>query len=423
LKKLSINMKTKIIISILFISLLSMDSFAQVMRQDALQVREKKAGYYDKDIMTGVQQYEQAKVVKAAKPIYKFDISKLSYYPKSVDEFNTWWKNKPVSQGNTNTCWSYSSTSFFEAEVYRQSKQVVKISEMYTAYWEFVEKARGFVQTRGESNFDEGSEGNAVVRMFKMYGTVPYENYTGLQPGQAFQSHAAMFAELKAYLQSVKAMNAWNEEEVISTVKSIMNHYMGIPPTSIIVNGKSISSKQYVTDILKLNMNDYIDLASLVSKPYWKKMEYEVPDNWWHDSTYYNVPLDDFMTVIKTAIRKGYTMTIGGDVSETGFDPWNQVAVVPSYDIPSEYIDENARLLRFLNGSTTDDHGMHMVGYLEKDGKDWYLIKDSGSGSRNCGSENKNFGFYFMHEDYVKLKIMDILVHRDIIMDLLKKFN
>ncbi|MFN0187289.1 MAG: peptidase C1 [Bacteroidia bacterium] len=416
-------MKTFKLVAVFILLLSNMISFGQNSRHDQLQMREKKAGFYDKDIMTGVQQYEEKKVEKPSKPIYKFDITKLGWYPKSVDEFSTWWKNDPISQGNSNTCWSFSTTSFFETEVYRQSKQVVKISEMFTAYWETVEKAREFVRTRGESNFDEGSEGNAVVRMYQMFGTVPLQDYTGLMPGQIYHSHDKMFKEMKAYLQTVKATNAWNEEEVVSTIKSIQNHYMGAPPAKVVVNGKSITPQQYVTDVLKLNMSNYIDLTSLMNKPYWKKVEYEVPDNWWHDSTYYNVPLDDYMAAIKFAVRNGYTMMIGGDVSESGFDPWNQVAVVPSYDIPSEYIDESARLIRFLNGSTTDDHGMHLVGFLEKDGKDWYLVKDSGSGSRNCGPDSKNFGFYFMHEDYVKLKMMGILVHRDVIKELLKKFN
>ncbi len=395
---------------------------AQNVHHDQLQAREYKPGFYDKDIMKGIEQFESSKKEAQRKPSYKIDVSKIGYYPKSVDEFTTWWKNNPISQGNTGTCWSFSSTSYFETEVYRLTKKQVKISEIYTAYWEYVEKAKRFVTERGNSNFDEGSEGNAVTRIYKTYGAVPLDSYTGLLPGQTYHNHAPMVEEMKAYLQGVKAANAWNEDEVVATIKSIMNHYIGVPPTKVKVDGKEMTPMQYLNDYCKLNMNDYVDITSLGNKPYWKKVEYEVPDNWWHDSSYYNVPLNDYMTIVRNTMRKGYTVLIGGDVSETGFDAWSQVAVVPTYDIPSEYIDDNARIMRFMNGSTTDDHGMHMVGYLEKDGKDWYLIKDSGAGSRNCGRESKNFGYYFMHEDYVKLKIMDIMVHKDMVQDILKKF-
>jgi len=92
------------------------------------------------------------------------------------------------------------------------------------------------------------------------------------------------------------------------------------------------------------------------------------------------------MKVIKNAIKKGYTVSIGGDVSEAGFLAREaNAAIVPTFDIPSDYIDDNARQFRFSNQTTTDDHGMHIVGYMEKNGKTWFLVKDSGSGSRTGG--------------------------------------
>ena len=396
--------------------------FAQLPRHDKGLFREFKPGYFENSILKGVEDYNEEKKPAIKKKTFKIDISGMDV-PKSVDEFQSWWKNEPISQGNTGTCWSFSTTSFFETEVYRMSKQQVKISEMYTAYWEYVEKAKRFVHERGNSNFDEGSEGNAVIRIYKNYGAVPFENYNGMLPGQKYYSHVKMVAEMKAYLNGLKVNNAWNEAEAIATIKSIMNHYMGTPPESIKVGSKEITPKDYLINVLKLNMDDYVDVTSLLEKPYWEKVEYEVPDNWWHNSDYYNLPLDEFMSVIRKSIRKGYTVLIGGDVSEAGFDSQNNVALIPTFDIPSENIDEYARQFRFSNKTTTDDHGLHLVGYLQKNGKDWYLVKDSGSGSRNCGKENKNFGFYFFHEDYVKLKIMDILVNKDVMTDYLSKFK
>ena len=72
---------------------------------------------------------------------------------------------------------------------------------------------------------------------------------------------------------------------------------------------------------------------------------------------------------------------------------------------------DGARQLRFTDGSTTDDHVIHIVGYMEKDGKDWFLIKDSGSSARNGKIE----GYMFYHEDYVKLKMMNFIVHRNVV--------
>ncbi|NTW33465.1 MAG: peptidase C1, partial [Bacteroidetes bacterium] len=83
--------------------------------------------------------------------------------PTSVDQFTKSWYQPPVSQGNTGTCWCFSTTSYFESEVYRLTKKEVKLSEMYTVYWEYVEKAKRFIKEKGNSAFGEGSEANAVT--------------------------------------------------------------------------------------------------------------------------------------------------------------------------------------------------------------------------------------------------------------------
>lgn len=338
-------------------------------------------------------------------------------HPTSTDEFKKYWHNKPVSQAISGMCWCFSTTSYFESEIYRQTKREIKLSELYTVYWEYVEKTKRFVAERGNSAFGEGSEANAVMRIWKTYGVVPADAYTGMKPGQKFHDHSKLFEEMNAYLQSLKASNAWQEEVAVSTVKSILNHYLGEPPKTIVVSGKEITPKEYFESVVKLNADDYVEIMSLMEKPYYQMAEYEVPDNWWHSKEYFNVPLDDFMGAIKKTIRSGGTVCIGGDVSEPGYEGHAGVAIVPTFDIPSEYIDENARQFRFSNGTTGDDHGIHMVGFLEKDGKDWYLIKDSGSGSRN----NAHPGYCFYSEDYVRLKMLGITVHKDFVKDLLKK--
>jgi bleomycin hydrolase len=66
---------------------------------------------------------------------------------------------------------------------------------------------------------------------------------------------------------------------------------------------------------------------------------------------------------------------------------------------------------------------MHMVGYLKDNGKMWYLIKDSSSGSRNIGEDSPEFGYYFFSEDYVKLKMMGITIHKDALKKYMKKFE
>jgi bleomycin hydrolase len=354
---------------------------------------------------------------KKAERSFKLDFSGYDL-PKSKDEFTFYWHSEPVSQGMAGTCWCFSTTSFLESEIYRLYKKEVKLSQGYTFYWEYVEKARRFVQERGNSSFGEGSEFNAVTRMWKKYGTVPLAAYTTLKPKQKFHDHRAMFEEMEGFLNSLKLSKAWNEEAALATIKAILNHYLGEPPSKIVWENQEMTPQEFLRNVIKIVPDDYIDILSLLEKPYYEKVEYPVPDNWWYSSDYYNVPLDEYMNLLKKVVRAGYTVAIGGDVSEPGYDSHAKVAIVPSFDIPSQYIDESARQFRFDNKTTTDDHGVHLVGYKEKDGVMWFLIQDSASGSRNV----KPAGYYFYHEDYVKLKMMNFMVHRSAVAETLQKF-
>ncbi len=403
--------RTLTIFFILVVFLLN--GLAQQPHRDRAIFVEKKNEFFEK-IKKELNEYYQKK--KEPKKKLAVDLSGMDL-PTSVDQFKHYWYNPPISQGLTGTCWCFAGTSFFESEIYRLTGQKLKLSEMYTVYWEYVEKARRFVRKRGDSFFGQGSELNAVPKIWKQYGIVPEEVYPGKPADQPFHDHSKMFREMKDYLNSVKESNAWNEELVLSTIKSILNHYLGEPPREFKYQGKKYTPESFLKKVVKIHLDDYYNVMSLMEKPFYQFVEYEVPDNWWKCKNYLNVPVNDFMQVVKKAIRAGYTVGIGGDVSEPGYDSHAEVAVVPTFDIPSEYIDDSAREFRFKNHTTTDDHAIHLVGYLNKDGKDWYLIKDSAAGSRN----GKNKGYYFYHEDYVKLKIMTLIVHKDMVKDLLTK--
>lgn len=402
---------TKTVVALLGMFVISLGSYAQSNTRDKANFEPVENPFYS-EIKSALDDQKDDTPVRSA---FKLDLDE-STIPQSLEEFKTVWCHDPVSQGRAGTCWSFSSTSFYEAEVYRATGQKHRISELYTVYWEYVEKAREFIKTRGKSYFSEGSETNAVTRMMEMYGAVPLSAYSGKSEDLAFHDHEQMFAEMNTFLHALKRDQNWNEELGLSTIKSILNSYMGVPPTEFGYDGKTYTPKQFLSDKLKLNPDDYVNFMSLMEAPFYTYAVYNAPDNWWRSDDYYNVPLNDFMKAIDQALDKGYSLSIGGDVSETGYLPNQDVAVIPDYDIPSSHINDYSRQLRFSNGSTTDDHAIHLVGSTTKDGQKWYLIKDSGSGARN----GKHKGYYFYHADYVRLKTMSFTVHKDAVKNLLR---
>jgi len=415
-------MKTRNLCFILIIGIVIVQPL-NAQNKDKGIFRTNESGYFQTAIMKDVKDMKEKTTPSRPEKSFSADLSGYMF-PNKIDQYkNQQWHNPPISQGNTNTCWCFSTTSFLESEVYRTSKLKVKLSEMYTVYWEYVEKTLRYVRERGNSAFAEGSEANAVTRMWKKYGIIPESDFNGLPDGRKFPSHSDMYGEMRTYLTWMKTNSAWDEEAAVATIKSIMKYHIGEPPAEITVDGKKMTPVQYMHDVIKIDPDNYVDILSYEQEPFFQHVEYKVPDNWWHSTDYCNVPLATFMETLKKVVRAGYTVSIGGDVSEAGFDHKSQVAIIPDFDIPSAFINDDARQFRFSNETTTDDHGMHLVGYLEKDGKDWYLIKDSGSGSRNNDPMAPEFGYYFFSEDYVKLKMMDFMVHKDAVKDLLTRIK
>ena len=89
---------------------------------------------------------------EAEKNVVKMDLqTDISgvFPPAGPSEFKQAFHFPPQAQFATNTCWSFSTTSFYESEIFRLSGKKIKLSEMFTVYWEYVEKVRRFVRERG----------------------------------------------------------------------------------------------------------------------------------------------------------------------------------------------------------------------------------------------------------------------------------
>jgi len=342
--------------------------------------------------------------------------------PEGPKAFSKVWHNPPVPQHYSGMCWCFCTTSFIESELKRRFDKEVKLSELYTVYWEYVEKIKRFIKMRGNSEFGQGSESNAVFYRMESYGAVPKVVYDGLKKYDK-HVHNQLFRDLNNYLQYCKNENFWNQEVIITTVRAILDHYIGRPPEKFTYKGKQYTPKSFYNDHMNISMSDYAGFMSTKSASFYEQAEFEVPDNWWNDSTYYNIPLDEWYSIVKKSIKNGYSVVIGGDVSEPGKIGEEDVTFIPTFDIPTNMIDQNSREYRIYNRTTTDDHGIHIVGYKSNgDGKienDWFLIKDSGRSSR----AGQYHGYYMFRGDFVKLKMLTFMVHKDMAKDILKKFE
>ena len=350
--------------------------------------------------------------------------SALSYLhtlhkPSSTEVFKVPFHFPPLNQDTTNACWSFSTLSFLETEMARVGLEPVKLSMMYAVYFSFVEKARRYVQTKGDSHFAPGDLSSGVLETIKQYGIVPLAVYSGNVRTCKTFNHRGLEKELSRFMKKIKMLQLWDEELVTAKVKHILNRHLGAPPERFAYKGKTYTPKSFAQKVVRLPWDDYLSVTSFQYAPFNAFIELKVPDNWAHRRTFFNVPLDLFYSSLKQALQNGYSAAFDSDTGEPGRVGSEDAVFIPEYDIPGRYINQQARELRFKNGSTTDDHLMHILAFKQIEGNDWFLVKDSWR-TAWAGSAK---GYYYFHGDYIKLKALAYLVHKDAVPQITKLVN
>jgi bleomycin hydrolase len=351
------------------------------------------------------------------KKILAFSISLLfvySIHAQTHPDFEILHQAKisPVkSQDITGTCWSYTTASFIESEVLRTKNKEYDISEMFFVYYAYMDKANDFIRYHGKANFSEGGQAHDVTNVIKRYGLIPESEYSGKQYEGLYHNHS----EMVNFLTSVLKIAVKDMEKVPKTWKlaftSILEGYLGSVPEKFTYGGKEYTPLSFNEEVIGFDADDYVEFTSFTHHPFYTAIDLEVPDNWSHDR-YYNVPLDEFMTIMNSALENGYTIAWDGDVSEKGFDHTTGKSDLQDKD--KEALKESSftkyRQKTFDHFTTTDDHLMHVVG-LAKDeaGGKWYVTKNS------WGEYNDYGGFLYMSEDYIKVKTIAFMVHKDAI--------
>ena len=347
-------------------------------------------------------------------------------------------KENPITsiknQNRSSTCWSFSSLAFLESELLRQGKGEYDLSEMFVVHHTMADRAERYVRLHGDNSFSPGGSFYDVVYCMNNYGLVPQEAMNGIMYGDTLPVHNELDAVAEAYVNAIakgkltKLTPVW-----MNGLNAIYDTYLGKCPEKFSYKGKEYTPLTFAKS-LGLNADDYVSLTSYTHHPFYKKFAIEIQDNW-RNAESWNLPIDEFMTVIENAVNNGYTVAWGSDVSEDGFTR-DGIAVVPqmnrtdltgsdmarwtgltmadkrkeltSKPMPEMEITQEMRQKAFNNWETTDDHGMLIYGMAkDQNGKEYYMVKNS------WGTNNKYKGTWYASKAFVKYKTMNILVHKD----------
>ena len=385
-----------------------------------------------------------------------FSIAQFGYTaPPSNAEGSTYQFTKiakldatPVeSQGITGTCWSFSALSFFESELIRQGNPTPDLlSEMFIVRKAYESKAEKYVRMDGKINFSEGGAFHDIPFVIRNYGIVPKEVYSGLNYGSATHDHSELFSVLNGAMSGLLTHMHGSRNGLTpswsTAMNGILDAYLGKDLKEFEFKGKKYTPKSYAKAI-GLDMDQYISLTSFTNHEMNARCQLAIPDNWaWGDS--YNVNLDDLFSATEYALKNGFTVAWGADVSEKGFSFKNGLAIVPEDPTTIEvkgkdnknFSDAGAdkssnafltpgkevvvtpemRQVGYDNKTTTDDHGMHIVGlFKDQNGTKYFLVKNS------WGTSNYPEGYLYVSEAYFKLKTINIYVHKEGVSPAMKK--
>jgi bleomycin hydrolase len=337
-----------------------------------------------------------------------------------IDLANTSVKN----QGSSGTCWSYSTTSFLESEMIREGKQPVDLSEVFTARCAYIEKGINYVRMHGSVSLGDGGEPHDVINMYRKYGAIPRLYYTGLNYGTDINKFGEMSAIMEGILKAVVSNpNGELTPNWIVAYTGAIDAYLGKVPDTFTYNGKTYSPQTFAKEVVGLDPDNYVELGSETDHPYYSKYTLMVPDNWAFGQVY-NVPVNDITDIIDNALKNGYTIEWSADVSEKSFSWKNGVAYVPEKKYSEMTDDERKNMFSgpkteleitpevrekaYDNYSTTDDHGMHIVGLAkDQNGKEYYIVKNS------WGQSNDYKGYLYVTKAFVKYKTTAFMVNKN----------
>jgi bleomycin hydrolase len=344
-------------------------------------------------------------------------ISAQEYQFKTVIDLNT---SEVKNQGQTGTCWSFSTSSFIESEIYRITGEQIDIAEMYIVRNTYNKKAWNYVMRQGKTQLSEGGLAHDVINAIASDGLVPQSAFTDIFGNNKVYNHNTVVPNVKKILDTyIKNDTNSQYPNWQIAISPILDQQIGTKPSEFQYNNKTYTPESF-KNYTKINPENYISITSFTHENYYDKFVLNIPDNF-SNGSFYNVTLDELVQIVNESLKKGFSIALDVDVSEKTFSPKYGLAVLP--DDVSDIIKSSKEIVteknvtaiyrqtEFENFNTTDDHLMHITGLVkDQKGNLYYKVKNSwGGASARVG----NNGYIYMSIPYFKLKTISILLHKD----------
>ena len=118
-------------------------------------------------------------------------------------------KENPITsvkdQNRSGTCWAYSTLSYFESEILKNTGKTYDLCESFVANKDYMDRAVQVVRYHGDMQFAQGGSAYDVYYVLKNYGICP-ENampFPGSLYGDSLNNFNEFFSLLEPYVEGI----------------------------------------------------------------------------------------------------------------------------------------------------------------------------------------------------------------------------
>lgn len=323
------------------------------------------------------------------------------------------------------TCWSNAGTALLEAEMLRQGKKEINLSEIDFIHNAFLLKAELYIATNGKFRVGENGIAFDVIKSVEKYGMAPESAYMAPAPMETEPASGEMEAVLRGTLMMAlqkdngQFAGRWSE-----TYDAALSNYIGETMIEFDYEGKKYSPKSFAQNS-GLVTSDYILITSDNRQVMYKPFVLGMKDNW-SEEKFYNVSPEDMVSILSNSVNDGYAAVWCGNIDKEQVFASENVAIVPASKLTgtesTTITDKNPLAEKTITPADRQllfetlldkKNGNMLITGISKDKKGASYV----SGKNVCETGDKVLN---LSENFVKLNTVYLMVNKKAVPDNLK---
>lgn len=320
--------------------------------------------------------------------------NKQTELPKGIRLIGT----TPVkNQGRSELCWMYGMLATIESEHIMKGDSI-NLSVAYIARMMLSEKAIEYYFSKGKKTISMRGMASMLIHYINMYGAEPYDSYE--DPKNI--NYKVLCKKVELLCKDAIAKRS-GITQLQGKLNELFDAELGfMPAKQVHMLGAEYTPLEFAHSVCY--PEEYVSLTSFTHHPFREYFALETPDNYMHDE-FLNLPLDELMRHIQSAVEQGHPVCWEGDISEPGFQsPQGCYVDILSKEHP---VTQASRQREYEQLYTTDDHVMEIIGTFVKNKQRYYVCRNS------WGQHWGNQGLIYLSEDYIKLKTIAVFMSEE----------